>query len=102
MKMALNKGLMKTPALAAASDTRCQSIPDQESEQESPKEIIDKVTKDFKYATSLLKALGLDPPSSRSKSKEAVSTAVRANLLTQFDTKDIEPEWREEYIKLIM
>ena len=45
MKMALNKGVMKTPALAAASDTRCQSIPDQESEQESPKEIIDKVTK---------------------------------------------------------
>jgi hypothetical protein len=67
MKMALNKGLMKTPALAAASDTRCQSIPDQESEQESPKEIIDKVTKDFKYVTSLLEASGIDPDGNRSK-----------------------------------
>jgi hypothetical protein len=90
MKMVINKGLANTSA-TSVSDTQGQPNLRQATE-ESPKEIIDKATKDLKYATSLLEASGLDPPRNRAKPTEAVSTAVRENVLKQFDTKDIEAE----------
>ena len=57
------------------------------------------VAKEFIHASSLLEAFGLYPPGNQGKPKETLSTA---NLLAQFDTTDIEPEWKEEYIKLII
>ena len=68
----------------------------------TPEKYISLVQNQFKEACSLLQASGLEPPGIKTKPKQQLTVEIRNNLCSQFDASEIEGEFVQDYIQLIM
>ena len=73
-----------------------------DSQQPTTEQYISAVQTQFEEALSLLQASGLEPPRIKTKPKQQPSIEIRNNRKSQFDASEIEEEYVQDYIQLIM